>query len=72
MTQPNRLAAIICAAFAALAIAYGFANPPFEGADEIRHFRYVRFLALNHTLPPVSAEASAELQAHHPPLYYAL
>ncbi|MEK7278620.1 MAG: hypothetical protein AAB427_14805, partial [Chloroflexota bacterium] len=72
MTQPNRLAAIVCAAFVALAIAYGFANPPFEAADEIRHFRYVRFLALNHTLPPVSAEASAELQAHHPPLYYAL
>ncbi|MEK7276222.1 MAG: glycosyltransferase family 39 protein, partial [Chloroflexota bacterium] len=55
-----------------LAIAYGFANPPFEAADEIRHFRYVRYLALNQSLPPVSAEASAQLQAHHPPLYYAL
>lgn len=68
----NRWPATICAVFVALALAYGFANPPFEAADEIRHFRYVRYLALNHTLPPVSAEASAQLQAHHPPLYYAL
>lgn len=68
----NRWPATLCAVFVALALAYGFANPPFEAADEIRHFRYVRYLALNHTLPPVSAEASAQLQAHHPPLYYAL
>ncbi|MEK7786262.1 MAG: hypothetical protein AAB658_12695, partial [Chloroflexota bacterium] len=56
----------------ALALSYSFANPPFEAVDEIRHFHYVRYLTLNQALPPVSAESSRELQAHHPPLYYAL
>ncbi|MBM4422041.1 MAG: hypothetical protein FJ030_01450 [Chloroflexi bacterium] len=70
--SPHRLAAAIAVAFIALALAYGFANPPFEATDEIRHFRYARYLALNRALPPVSVETSKELQAHHPPLYYAL
>ncbi len=72
MSLPHRWAALICAAFVALALAYNFANPPFEAVDEIRHFRYVRYLTLNRALPPVSAESSGQLQAHHPPLYYAL
>jgi hypothetical protein len=70
--QNQRWAVLIGVAFVALALAYSFANPPFEAVDEIRHFRYVRYLTLNRTLPPVSAESSRELQAHHPPLYYAL
>lgn len=70
--SPGRWAASIALAYLALALAYGFANPPFEATDEIRHFGYVRYLALNRALPPVSAEASKELQAHHPPLYHAL
>ena len=72
MGQQQRWAVLISAAFVALALAYNFANPPFEAVDEIRHFRYVRYLTLNRALPPVSAESSRELQAHHPPLYYAL
>ncbi len=72
MNFPQRWAAMIAIAYVILALAYGFANPPFEATDEIRHFRYVRYLVLNRTLPPVSADASKELQAHHPPLYYAL
>lgn len=68
----HRWAVVICCAFIALALTYNFANPPFEAVDEIRHFRYVRYLTLNRALPPVSAESSRELQAHHPPLYYAL
>ncbi|HKZ71133.1 MAG TPA: DUF2142 domain-containing protein, partial [Anaerolineales bacterium] len=59
-------------AHVALALAYGFANPPFEATDEIRHFRYIRYLTLNRSLPPVSVETSKELQAHHPPFYYTL
>lgn len=66
------LAVVIAAAYILLVLAYGLANPPFEATDEIRHFRYVRYLTLNHALPPISAETSKELQAHHPPLYYAL
>ncbi|MBI3242832.1 MAG: glycosyltransferase family 39 protein [Chloroflexi bacterium] len=72
MGQQQRWAILISAAFVILALAYNFANPPFEAVDEIRHFRYVRYLTLNHALPPVSAESSRELQAHHPPLYYIL
>ncbi len=72
MTPFSRWAAAICITFVALALAYNFANLPFEAVDEIRHFRYVRYLTLNRALPPVSAESSRELQAHHPPLYYAL
>jgi len=67
-----RWTALICLAFVALALAYSVANPSFEAVDEIRHFRYVRYLTLNRALPPVSVESSKELQAHHPPLYYAL
>jgi len=70
--QSNRFPLALAAGYIVLALAYGFANPPFEATDEIRHFRYIRYLAINHALPPVSAEASKELQGHHPPLYYVL
>jgi hypothetical protein len=69
---PGHWAGFICVAFVALAVAYSIANPSFEAVDEIRHFRYVRYLTLNRALPPVSIDSSKELQAHHPPLYYAL
>ena len=62
----------IAAIYILLALAYTLANPPFEATDELRHFRYIRYLTLNHTLPPVSVDSSKELQAHHPPLYYSL
>jgi len=62
----------ISISFVLLALAYNFATPNFEGIDEIRHFRYVRYIALNRSLPPVSIESSKEMQAHHPPLYYVL
>src|SRR5258706_4609990 len=70
--QSNRFPLTLAAAYAVLALAYGVANPPFEATDEIRHFRYVRYIAVNGGLPPVSVETSRDLQAHHPPLYYAL
>jgi hypothetical protein len=64
-------AAVVLGLYLILAIGYNLANPPFESTDELRHFRYIRYLTLNHRLPPVSVESSKELQAHHPPLYYA-
>jgi 4-amino-4-deoxy-L-arabinose transferase-like glycosyltransferase len=72
MDSPRRLAALIAVLYVALAVAYGLADPPFEATDEIRHYRYIRYLSLQRALPPVSAESSKELQAHHPPLYYLL
>ena len=68
----RRLFILHCSLFIVIAVAYNFANPLFEGIDEIRHFRYVRYIALNKALPPVSVESSKEMQAHHPPLYYVL
>src|SRR5258708_35239763 len=70
--QSNRFPLALAAAYLNLALAYSFAKPTFEATDEIRHFRYVRYLVINKALPPVSIEASKELQAHHPPLYYLL
>lgn len=70
--KSNRFPLALAAIYVILALAYGLANPPFEATDEIRHFRYVRYLVINHSLPPVSAEASKQYQAHHPPLYYIL
>ena len=72
LTSPRSLFILHCSLFILLAVAYNFANPLFEGIDEIRHFRYVRYIALNKSLPPVSIESSKEMQAHHPPLYYIL
>jgi 4-amino-4-deoxy-L-arabinose transferase-like glycosyltransferase len=69
---PRAIAAVIAITYLLLALLYGLANPPFESTDEIRHFRYVRYLTLNGELPPISVEASGQLQAHHPPLYYTL
>jgi 4-amino-4-deoxy-L-arabinose transferase-like glycosyltransferase len=68
--KTHRAAAFMAAAYLALAVTYGLVNPPFEATDEIRHFRYIRYLAIHGALPPVSVESSRDLQAHHPPLYY--
>ena len=55
LTSPRSLFILHCSLFILLAVAYNFANPLFEGIDEIRHFRYVRYIALNKSLPPVSS-----------------
>ncbi len=57
--------------YIALAIAYSLASPLYEPTDEIRHFRYVRHIAVYHDLPVQQADAP-RAQSHHPPLYYAL
>lgn len=62
---------LILAAFLLLAGAVSVINPLFESTDEIRHYRYVRHLITQHTLPVQGAE-EARSQSHHPPLYYAL
>jgi 4-amino-4-deoxy-L-arabinose transferase-like glycosyltransferase len=54
-----------------LAVGYSVVTPIYEPPDEIRHFRYVRHLAVHHSLPVQSADGP-RAQSHHPPLYYAL
>ncbi len=52
-----------------LAVAYSLANPLYEATDEVRHVRFVRHIAVFHTLPEQSLEGP-RAQSHHPPLYY--
>jgi len=62
---------LIVAAFIVLAVAYSVVNPMYESTDELHHFRFVQYLIATGQLPVQSAEG-ARIQAHHPPLYYAL
>ena len=57
--------------YLALATGYTLANPLYESTDEVRHFRYVRHLVVNRSLPVQHSDAP-RAQSHHPPLYYFL
>lgn len=58
-------------AFIALALAYSVVNPLHEATDELRHYRFVRFIAAEKRLP-VQGQEACRTQSHHPPLFYAL
>ncbi len=62
---------IILALFVVLAAAYSVVNPLYESTDELQHYRYVQYLIATGELP-VQSDQGARIQAHHPPLYYAL
>lgn len=62
---------ILLLAYLVLAVAYSLASPLYEPTDEVRHFRYVRHIAVYRDLPVQRADAP-RAQSHHPPLYYAL
>ncbi len=55
--------------FLILSTLFNIINPLHEAPDEIRHYRYIRYLADFQQLPVQSGEAG-NAQAHHPPLYY--
>ena len=55
-----------------LSLAYGLANPPFEGNDELAHYLYIRHLVTQRRLPVQETPALKDYQNHHPPLYYLL
>jgi 4-amino-4-deoxy-L-arabinose transferase-like glycosyltransferase len=63
-------AALMVALYLGLGLAFSIINPIHEATDELRHYRYVRYLADFGELPVQSGEAG-NAQAHHPPLYYA-
>ena len=65
------LVGVLLGAYLGLALAYGLASPLYEPTDELRHVRYVRHIAVYHSLPVQQAEGP-RAQSHHPPLYYAL
>jgi 4-amino-4-deoxy-L-arabinose transferase-like glycosyltransferase len=52
-----------------LALAFSL-GPIFEGPDEIEHYRYIRWLIDNRSLPDPYTQVRS--QYHHPPLYYVL
>jgi hypothetical protein len=71
-TGPSRWPiTLLLGAFIALGLAYSVINPLFEATDELRHYRFVRYLVENRRLP-VQGEEPCRSQSHHPPLFYAL
>ena len=61
----------ILVVFVGLAVAYSIVNPIYESTDELMHYRFVQYLVATGELP-VQSDQGARIQAHHPPLYYAL
>ena len=60
---------VVIAVYVLLATAFSVVMPLGEAPDEVSHYSYVRYLALNGGLPPPEGAASGE--AFQPPLYYA-
>ncbi len=57
--------------FLALALMHNWATPIFEGPDEAQHYAYVRWIAREHHLPPLSdAPSDIAQEVAQPPLYY--
>jgi hypothetical protein len=63
--------ALILATFITLGLAYSLANPLHEATDEVRHYRFVRHIVQEGSLP-VQGQGECLIQSHHPPLYYLL
>lgn len=70
MTE-KRAIFLLLTAFFLLATAYSIVNPLHEATDELRHYRFVRYIVQEHALPVQSAD-QCSAQGHHPPLYYIL
>lgn len=62
---------LILLLFVVLSLAYSVVNPLHEATDELRHYRFVRYIVTHGQLPVQGAEA-CRFQSHHPPLFYAL
>lgn len=67
----NRDISALLLLFILLALAYSVVNPLHEATDELRHYRFVRFIAAQGRLP-VQGQEACRSQSHHPPLFYAL
>lgn len=60
---------VVLLLFVVLGLAYSVVNPLHEATDELRHYRFVRYLVENKTLP-VQGQEACRSQSHHPPLFY--
>lgn len=61
---------MILAGYTVLALAYNFAQPPFEPSDEQYQFGYIHYLIEHQQLPV--AQRGELTGYHHPPLYFML
>jgi 4-amino-4-deoxy-L-arabinose transferase-like glycosyltransferase len=62
---------ILLLIFIVLGMAYNAINPLHEATDELRHYRFVRYIAVHGRLP-VQGQEACRSQSHHPPLFYGL
>ena len=60
---------LLLLSFVLLSSGYSIINPLYEATDELRHYRFVRYVVENHALP-VQGEEPCRSQSHHPPLFY--
>ena len=67
----NRDISLILLLFVLVAFAYSAINPLHEATDELRHYRFVRYIVQNGSLPVQGLEPCRS-QSHHPPLIYLL
>lgn len=76
--RENRAIVAVLIVFAVLSASYSFVTRLKYGPDEPAHFIYIRSLACDFALPPLSTEvtptqeSTSSHEAHQPPLYYAL
>jgi hypothetical protein len=63
-------AVLITLLYLVMGVVFSVVNPIHEATDELRHYRYVRYIADLGQLP-VQSDSDENAQAHHPPLYYA-
>lgn len=68
--QRNIPLVCLLVAYTLLAVGYSAVMPLGEAPDEVSHYAYARYLALEHDLPPPAGPARGEV--FQPPLYYAL
>ncbi len=61
---------LILALFFVLCVAFNFAVPLFEGADEGAHFKVVDYIATNLRLPDMNQADAISHEVSQPPLYY--
>ena len=69
--QGKRGIIIILLAFILLAVTASVINPLHEATDELRHYRFVRKIAQEGSLP-IQGEDGCSAQGHHPPLFYSV
>lgn len=62
---------VVLVGFVVLALAASVINPLHEATDELRHYRFVRYIVQAHALP-VQGDLGCSMQGHHPPLFYLL